>query len=40
MGLEIPPDAPPSFEYEAFPTYYVFPFHYDHPVTGEVIIPE
>lgn len=32
---KIPPDAPPTFEYQAFPTYYVFPFHYPNPVTGK-----
>jgi hypothetical protein len=30
----LPPDAPPTFTYEAFPTYYVMPFHYPNPVTG------
>jgi hypothetical protein len=39
MSEEVPPDLPPSFEYEAFPTYYFVPFHYAHPVTGEVIAP-
>lgn len=39
VSTEVPPDAPPSFEYEAFPNYYLFPFHYAHPVTGEVIVP-
>lgn len=31
----LPPDRPPSETYEAFPTFYVMPFHYDNPVTGE-----
>ena len=36
-----PPDQPPSIVYQAFPKYYVPPFDYPHPVTGEVIkIPE
>lgn len=36
-----PPDQPPSIVYEAFPKYYVPPFDYPHPVTGEVIkIPQ
>lgn len=36
-----PPDTPPSIVYEAFPKYYVPPFDYPHPVTGELIkIPE
>lgn len=34
MSEEIPPDSEPSFEYQAFPTYYIFPFHYNNPVTG------
>jgi hypothetical protein len=33
----IPPDAPPSEVYEAFPEVYVPPFHYAHPVTGKPI---
>jgi len=36
-----PPDSPPSVVYEAFPGYFVPPFDYPHPVTGETItIPE
>lgn len=36
-----PPDKPPSIVYEAFPKYYVPPFDYPHPVTGEAItVPE
>jgi hypothetical protein len=31
-GLE--PDAPPSIDYEAFPTAFVPPFHYANPVSG------
>lgn len=30
----LPPDAPPTFEFEMFPTVYRLPFHYDNPVTG------
>jgi SnoaL-like domain len=33
----IPPDAPPSEVYEAFPEVYVPPFHCAHPVTGRPI---
>lgn len=36
-----PPDLPPSIVYEAFPSYYVPPFDYPHPVTGDSIkVPE
>lgn len=36
-----PPDTPPSVVYEAFPKYFVPPFDYPHPVTGETIrVPE
>ena len=29
-----PPDTPPSFTFQMFPTVYEIPFHYPHPVTG------
>jgi triacylglycerol lipase len=29
-----PPDAPPTFTFQMFPTVYEIPFHYVHPVTG------
>ena len=32
-----PPDEPPSVVYRAFPSNYIPPFSYPHPVTGEVI---
>ena len=36
----LPPDLPPTLEYEAFPNYYIVPFHYDNPVTGEApVVP-
>lgn len=35
----LPPDNKPTLEYAAFPTYYTFPFHYAHPVTGATILP-
>lgn len=31
-----PPDLPPSTIYLTYPAYYIVPFHYPHPVTGEV----
>lgn len=30
----IPPDLPPTEQYDVFPGRYVPPFHYPHPVTG------
>jgi len=30
-----PPDTPPSFQFQMFPTVYEIPFHYAHPVTGK-----
>lgn len=35
-----PPDLPPSTVYLTYPAYYIVPFHYPHPVTGEVFRPE
>jgi triacylglycerol lipase len=29
-----PPDTPPTFVFQMFPTVYEIPFHYVHPVTG------
>jgi hypothetical protein len=37
----IPPDAPPTEVYRAYPGAYVPPFDYPHPVTGKpIVIPE
>ena len=33
-SAELPPDRPPTVAYEAYPTAFVVPFHYDNPVTG------
>lgn len=35
-----PPDLPPSVVYLTYPAYYIVPFHYPHPVTGEVFRPD
>ena len=32
---ELPPDAPPTMVYEALPKMVIFPYHYNHPVTGK-----
>lgn len=34
------PDLPPSVVYLTYPAYYIVPFHYPHPVTGEVLRPD
>jgi hypothetical protein len=31
----LPPDEPPLFDHEIYPAYFVPPFHYPHPTTGE-----
>jgi len=33
------PDMPPSTIYLTYPAYYIIPFHYPNPVTGEVFEP-
>ncbi len=32
---KLPPDRPPTVVYQAFPTFFAPPFHYDNPVTGQ-----
>jgi hypothetical protein len=38
-SAELPPDRPPSVEYQAYPAPFVVPFHYDNPVTAERTAP-
>jgi hypothetical protein len=39
-SLVLPPDAPPSVRYQSFPLYFAeLPFHYPHPVTGQMPKP-
>ena len=33
-SADLPPDRPPSVDYEAYPTAFVVPFHYENPVTS------
>jgi hypothetical protein len=33
-SAELPPDRPPTVDYEAYPKAFVVPFHYDNPVTS------
>ena len=32
---DLPPDAPPTYDYQAFPEAFLVPYHYENPVTGE-----
>lgn len=34
---ELLPDAPPSVQYQAFPKFFLPPYHYFHPVTGKPV---
>jgi hypothetical protein len=36
-STKIPPDRPPTELYDTFPSQYIPPFHYPHPVTGAPI---
>lgn len=35
VSSELPPDAPPTVEYDPWPATYLPPFHFPNPVTGE-----
>ncbi len=33
----LPPDRPPSVVYQSFPSFFLPPFHYLHPITGKPV---
>jgi SnoaL-like protein len=39
-SADLPPDRPPSVDYEAYPAAFVVPFHYENPVTGKPVHAE
>lgn len=34
---QLPPDRPPSEVYQSFPSFYLPPFHFLHPITGKPV---
>jgi len=34
---DLPPDRPPSVVYQGFPSFFLPPYHYLHPVTGKPV---
>ncbi|MET0280148.1 MAG: nuclear transport factor 2 family protein [Steroidobacteraceae bacterium] len=34
---ELPPDLPPTLRYQSFPSFFLPPYHYFHPVTGKPV---
>jgi hypothetical protein len=34
---DLPPDQPPTMDYDAYPDVFVAPFHYENPVTGSAV---
>jgi hypothetical protein len=34
---ELPPDRPPSMVYQAFPSFFLPPYHFLHPITGKPV---
>jgi hypothetical protein len=34
---DLPPDRPPSVVYQSFPSFFLPPFHYLHPITGKPV---
>jgi hypothetical protein len=34
---DLPPDRPPTDKYESWPSFFLPPYHYEHPVTGKPV---
>jgi hypothetical protein len=37
---DVPPDLPPSEQYQPFPAFFMPPYHYLHPVTNKPVVAE